>query len=64
MVDGSAVLPVDSPNTRLRWGTEQRLEFIEFRLFWEGGLNRSDITEQFGVSIPQEEHLSRPDRRA
>ena len=21
----------------IRWGVEQRLEFIEFRLFWEGG---------------------------
>ena len=38
---------------RLRWGVEKRLEFIEFRLFWEGGINRSDITEFFGVSVPQ-----------
>ncbi|MCA3799987.1 MAG: transcriptional regulator [Burkholderia sp.] len=38
---------------RLRWGVEKRLEFIEFRLFWEGGVNRSDITEFFGVSVPQ-----------
>lgn len=37
----------------IRWGVEQRLEFIEFRLFWEGGLNRSDITRYFGVSVPQ-----------
>ncbi len=37
----------------LRWGVEQRLEFIEFRLFWEGGLNRADITRYFGVSVPQ-----------
>jgi predicted DNA-binding transcriptional regulator YafY len=37
----------------LRWGVEQRLEFIEFRLFWEGGVNRSDITGYFGVSVPQ-----------
>jgi hypothetical protein len=37
----------------MRWGIEQRLEFIEFRLFWDGGLNRSDITQQFGVSVPQ-----------
>ena len=44
---------MDSPNTRLRWGTEQRLEFIEFRLFWDGWVNRSDITERFGVSVPQ-----------
>jgi hypothetical protein len=36
-----------------RWGTEQRLEFIEFRAYWEGGVNRSDITERFGVSVPQ-----------
>lgn len=37
----------------IRWGVEQRLEFIEFRLFWEGSLNRSDITKYFGVSVPQ-----------
>ena len=36
-----------------RWGLERRLEFIEFRLFWEGGINRSDIVEEFGVSVPQ-----------
>jgi predicted DNA-binding transcriptional regulator YafY len=36
-----------------RWGIERRLEFIEFRLFWEGGVNRSDIVEEFGVSVPQ-----------
>jgi predicted DNA-binding transcriptional regulator YafY len=38
---------------KLRWGAEQRLEFIEFRAFWEGGVNRSDITDRFGVSVPQ-----------
>lgn len=37
----------------MRWGIEQRLEFIEFRLFWEGTINRSDIIEAFGVSVPQ-----------
>src|ERR1700676_2282236 len=37
----------------LKWGVERRLEFVEFRLFWEGGINRSDIVEQFGVSVPQ-----------
>lgn len=37
----------------IRWGVEQRLEFIEFRLFWEGGVNRADITRFFGVSVPQ-----------
>lgn len=29
------------------------MEFIEFALFWEGGLNRSDLIEQFGISTPQ-----------
>jgi hypothetical protein len=37
----------------LRWGVERRLEFIEFRLFWEGGVNRSDIIEMFAISVPQ-----------
>jgi hypothetical protein len=37
----------------IRWGIEQRLEFIEFRLFWEGGINRSALKEQFSISIPQ-----------
>jgi hypothetical protein len=37
----------------MRWGVEQRLEFIEFRLFWEGSINRSDIIDAFGVSVPQ-----------
>ncbi len=36
-----------------RWGVERRLEFIEFHLFWEGGVNRSDVVDEFGVSVPQ-----------
>lgn len=38
---------------KLTWGVEQRLEFIEFRLFWQGGVNRSSIIDMFGVSVPQ-----------
>lgn len=42
------------PGPRIfRRGPEQRLEFIEFRLYWDGGVNRSDITDRFGVSVPQ-----------
>ena len=37
----------------MRWGVEKRLEFIEFRLFWEDGINRADIVSQFGISVPQ-----------
>ncbi len=37
----------------LRWGVEQRLEFIEFRLFWEGQVDRGDLMDAFGVSVNQ-----------
>jgi predicted DNA-binding transcriptional regulator YafY len=37
----------------LRWGVERRLEFIEFRLFWEGHVNRSDLIDSFGISVQQ-----------
>ena len=37
----------------LRWGVEQRLEYIEFRLFWEGHVNRGDLMSTFGVSVNQ-----------
>ena len=37
----------------LRWGVERRLEFIEFRLFWEGNVNRGDLMDAFGVSVNQ-----------
>ncbi len=36
-----------------RWSVEQRLEFIDFRLFWEGHVNRRDLIDHFGVSVPQ-----------
>lgn len=47
-----------SPITRpagglVKWGQERRLEFIDFRLRWDGHLNRSDLTDFFGVSTPQ-----------
>ncbi|WP_332119570.1 WYL domain-containing protein [Azorhizobium caulinodans] len=44
---------MENDSSELRWGVEQRLEFIEFRLFWEGHVNRSDVMEQFGLSVNQ-----------
>jgi hypothetical protein len=44
---------VSNDKSELRWGVAQRLEFIEFRLFWEGHVNRSDLMEQFGLSVNQ-----------
>jgi len=41
----------DTPN--LRWGVEQKLQFIEFRLFWEGHVNRGDLIDKFGISQNQ-----------
>ena len=41
----------DKPKTS--WGQERRLQFIDFRLRWEGRLNRKDLIEHFGVSVPQ-----------
>ena len=43
----------DGPSEKMRWSTERRLEFIEFRLFWDGRVNRSDLVEFFGISVPQ-----------
>ena len=48
-------LPDPKPgNARgVSWGLEHRLQFIDFRLRWEGRLNRTDLTEHFGLSTPQ-----------
>lgn len=35
------------------WAQQMRLRFIDFRLRWEGRLNRKDLEEFFGISAPQ-----------
>lgn len=42
-----------SGDEELRWGVRRRLEFIDFRLFWDGRFNRSDLTDTFGISPQQ-----------
>lgn len=37
----------------IKWAAEQRFQFIEHQAFWCGGLNRSDLTYHFGLSVPQ-----------
>jgi len=44
---------MNEPRTGSRWGQERRLEFIDFRLQWDGRLNRSALTDFFGISVPQ-----------
>jgi hypothetical protein len=41
------------PTRDLVWSALQRLQFIEFRLLWEGHVNRSDLIEAFSISVPQ-----------
>jgi hypothetical protein len=36
-----------------RWGQDRRLAFIDFRLRWDGRINRSDLTDYFSISVPQ-----------
>lgn len=44
---------MEEKSSELRWGVEQRLEFIDFRLFWDGTIRRGDIRQKFSVSIQQ-----------
>lgn len=50
--------PLTAPHESLgrasgRWSQDRRLEFVDFRLRWDGRLNRGDLTEFFGISVPQ-----------
>lgn len=36
-----------------RWGAERRIEFIDFRLLWEGTVNRGELVNFFGISTQQ-----------
>jgi len=42
----------ESPRAR-PWGQDRRLEFIEFRLLWDGKINRGEVATYFNVSIQQ-----------
>lgn len=37
----------------VKWSQERRLQFIDFRLQWEGRINRRDVTGFFKISVPQ-----------
>lgn len=37
----------------VKWSQERRLQFIDFRLQWEGRINRRDVTDFFNISVPQ-----------
>ena len=48
----SAFHPGEQPEG-LSWSQERRLKFIDFRLRWDGRINRTDLAEFFGISMPQ-----------
>lgn len=37
----------------VRWTVAQRYEFIEWRVYWTGRVNRKDLETQFQISTPQ-----------
>ena len=43
----------DRPLSSPRWGQERRLEFIDFRLLWDGAVNRADLVDFFRISMQQ-----------
>lgn len=50
MVVGRNSVDVEYPRPR-PWGQDRRLEFIEFRLLWDGKINRGELADYFNVSI-------------
>ena len=44
--------PTSKGRQGARWGQERRLEFIDYRLRWDGQINRSSLTDFFGISVP------------
>jgi hypothetical protein len=45
--------PLADAATELRWSQDARLRALDAALFWEGRVNRSDLTRRFGISVPQ-----------
>lgn len=41
------------PDVKPKWSGERRQQFIDFRLQWDGRLNRSDLVKFFDISVPQ-----------
>lgn len=44
---------MDDQSVTIPWSTRKRLQYLEFKLYWEGRVNRGDLTAEFGISIPQ-----------
>jgi predicted DNA-binding transcriptional regulator YafY len=54
VIDDSGTKFTDgAPGKAQRWGQERRLEFIDFRLLWDGRINRGQLVDFFGISTQQ-----------
>ena len=42
-----------APRPDMPWSVSRRMEFLDFRLYWERTVNRKDLVDQFAVSVPQ-----------
>lgn len=40
-------------NTDIQWGLAQRFEFLEWRAYWVGRVNRKDLEDEFQISTAQ-----------
>jgi len=47
------LLNMSMDSTIAGWSERQRLLFIERLLFWRGTINRRDLCDHFGISLPQ-----------
>lgn len=45
--------PITVKSVSSRWAPERRLEFIDFRLLWDGTINRGELVDFFGISTQQ-----------
>jgi len=53
-INNEGIIMIDNTDlSSLTWAIKQRFEFIELMLFWEGFLNRSNLSDQFKISTPQ-----------
>src|SRR5712691_6006829 len=46
-------METSAPIEQRRLGPARRLAFIDFRLYWDGRVNRGHLTREFGISVPQ-----------
>jgi hypothetical protein len=44
---------MEDQSVTIPWSTRKRFQHLEFTLYWEGRVNRGDLTAEFGISIPQ-----------